>query len=319
MTNPVVLLGTQSNGETLPVQVDAFGRLVAEGLPGPPGPPGEEGPPGPGGEIELPPNAYEGAVLGWQGGELAWLDPITGLPLPIGSEGQIIQVVNSDPVWVTNNQVPPFTPNQIELYTGTYSGDQKKGMFAPDGTIPQGVDNWDAYARAQPFWENLQETPAGACHKDSLTASFEFTLSNENGYVIELGIAGAFYVPSNYAEITFSVTTEEANLIPIAPNVTWLNNKPAQTNGGSGNVSFLANRPNLGPVTFTVTASSPAVVYGPNNFIGFQSWKAVDPGTFAVQQQIQVSKKLDAIADAFKALYEVGSTTDIDLLRTSQD
>jgi len=32
MTNPVILLGTQSNGETLPVQVDEFGRLVAEGL-----------------------------------------------------------------------------------------------------------------------------------------------------------------------------------------------------------------------------------------------------------------------------------------------
>jgi len=32
MTNPVILLGTQSNGETLPVQVNAFGALVAEGL-----------------------------------------------------------------------------------------------------------------------------------------------------------------------------------------------------------------------------------------------------------------------------------------------
>ena len=47
MTNPVVLYGTQSNGETLPVQVDAFGRLVAEGLPGPEGPGGPQGPPGP--------------------------------------------------------------------------------------------------------------------------------------------------------------------------------------------------------------------------------------------------------------------------------
>ena len=34
MTDPVVLYGTQSNGETLPVQVDDTGRLVAEGLQG---------------------------------------------------------------------------------------------------------------------------------------------------------------------------------------------------------------------------------------------------------------------------------------------
>ena len=61
MTDPVVLLGTQSNGETLPVQVDAFGRLVAEGLQGAQGPEGPEGPQGPPGEIELPPDPYEGA------------------------------------------------------------------------------------------------------------------------------------------------------------------------------------------------------------------------------------------------------------------
>ena len=75
MTNPVVLLGTQSNGETLPVQVDATGRLVAEGLQGAQGP---EGPPGVG---QLPPDPYEGAFLGWENGGLAWL----GSPVPIPS------------------------------------------------------------------------------------------------------------------------------------------------------------------------------------------------------------------------------------------
>ena len=83
MTNPVILLGTQSNGETLPVQVDATGRLVAEGLQGPEGP---AGPPGPGGE--LPPDPYEGALLGWLNGGLAWIgsEPI---PIPPGSFGPI--------------------------------------------------------------------------------------------------------------------------------------------------------------------------------------------------------------------------------------
>ena len=51
-----ILYGTQSNGETLPVQVNETGQLVAqplpgtEGPPGPPGPTGPEGPPGPQGE-----------------------------------------------------------------------------------------------------------------------------------------------------------------------------------------------------------------------------------------------------------------------------
>ena len=82
MTNPVILYGTQSNGETFPVQVDGTGRLVAEGLQGQPG---QEGPPGPpgadGGDFPLPPDPYEGAFLGWLNGGLAWLGtPPTPIP-----------------------------------------------------------------------------------------------------------------------------------------------------------------------------------------------------------------------------------------------
>ena len=80
MTNPVLLLGTQSNGETLPVQVDAFGRLVAEGLQGsegpegPEGPPGPEGPEGPPGE-GIPMDGEQGDVLTWIDGGPAWGNP----------------------------------------------------------------------------------------------------------------------------------------------------------------------------------------------------------------------------------------------------
>ena len=70
MSNPVILYGTAEDGSTLPVQVDATGRLVAQGLQGPPG---EEGPPGSPGTGELPPNPQEGQVLGWENGQLAWL------------------------------------------------------------------------------------------------------------------------------------------------------------------------------------------------------------------------------------------------------
>lgn len=78
MTDPVILLGTQSNGETLPVQVDGFGRLVAEGLQGsegPRGPEGPQGPPGPGGD-NLPMDGTEGQVLTWVDGAPTWVgDP----------------------------------------------------------------------------------------------------------------------------------------------------------------------------------------------------------------------------------------------------
>ena len=89
MTNPVILYGTQSNGETFPVQVDGTGRLVAEGLQGTEGPPGPPGQPGAdGGDFPLPADPYEGAFLGWLNGGLAWIGtPPT--PIPPGVFGPI--------------------------------------------------------------------------------------------------------------------------------------------------------------------------------------------------------------------------------------
>jgi hypothetical protein len=77
-----ILYGTQSNGETLPVLVDQFGNLLAKGIEGETGPPGPEGPPGVG---QLPPNPYEGAILGWENGELSWLGG--SVILPAGTYG----------------------------------------------------------------------------------------------------------------------------------------------------------------------------------------------------------------------------------------
>lgn len=126
MTDPVVLLGTQSNGETLPVQVDAFGRLVAEGLQGAQGPEGPEGPQGPPGEIDLPPDPYEGALLGWENGGLAWIgsEPI---PIPPGVYGPITG-------WEPSGLLTIAGPLPDTISTGVYlSQCDREGMVSrPD-------------------------------------------------------------------------------------------------------------------------------------------------------------------------------------------
>lgn len=99
MTEPVILYGTQSNGETLPVQVDATGRLVAEGLQGqqgdqgPKGDTGATGPEGPPGE---------------------------GVPTPYGEEGQMLTIVNGTPTWAT--YVPPEPPIMWSAYLSSECG-----------------------------------------------------------------------------------------------------------------------------------------------------------------------------------------------------
>ena len=128
MTDPVVLHGTQSNGETLPVQVNSFGQLVAEGLTGaegpegpegPQGPAGPEGPPGPG--IELPPDPYEGALLGWLNGGLAWVGA-PPVPIPDGVFGPITGYDPSGYITV-EGPIPDTVENGVYLFQCNQNGD----------------------------------------------------------------------------------------------------------------------------------------------------------------------------------------------------
>ena len=129
-----ILYGTQSNGDTLPVEVNEFGQLVAKGIEGPPGP---EGPPGVG---ELPPGAFDGAVLGWENGELVWF----GTPIPPVSSTAFRPVVYSgnggtqsincgfspDLVWIKQR-----TDTQYHCLTDTVRGFQSS--LASNTTDPE--------------------------------------------------------------------------------------------------------------------------------------------------------------------------------------
>lgn len=53
-----ILYGTTSDGESLPVQVNEFGQLVAQGLEGPPGPEGQPGPSNPDGKLSFTHGAF---------------------------------------------------------------------------------------------------------------------------------------------------------------------------------------------------------------------------------------------------------------------
>jgi len=153
MTNPVILLGTQSNGETLPVQVDATGRLVAEGLQGvegpegPQGPIGPEGPPGPGG-IELPPDPYEGALLGWLNGELAWVGS-TPIPIPDGVFGPITSWDRETGVVEVSGDIPANVTNGVYIY----QCDSQGNYSTPGWNVSE---DWSQWCTGQDWEEHLR-------------------------------------------------------------------------------------------------------------------------------------------------------------------
>ncbi len=81
-----ILYGTTADGDSLPVEVNELGQLVAEGLPG------QQGPPGPPGVGQLPPDPFEGAILGWKDNTLAWLGG--AVPIPENTFGPILSYEN---------------------------------------------------------------------------------------------------------------------------------------------------------------------------------------------------------------------------------
>ena len=147
MTTPVTLYGTQSNGETLPVQVDEYGRLVAEGLQGsegPPGPPGQDGDAGAdGGAFPLPPDPYEGALLGWLNGGLAWVGspPIV---IPEGVFGPIVSWVPESAALTVEGDIPADIGTGVYVYQCDETGE----LFSPGWNVSQ---QWDSSTTGTPY------------------------------------------------------------------------------------------------------------------------------------------------------------------------
>ena len=141
MTNPVILLGTQSNGETLPVQVDATGRLVAEGLQGIQGPEGPPGPQGPPGSMELPPDPYEGALLGWLNGGLAWVGS-SPIPIPENVFGPITSWDAESSVLELEGSIPSTVNTGVYVYQCNEYGEEYVPNWRTDAEWKDTATGW---------------------------------------------------------------------------------------------------------------------------------------------------------------------------------
>jgi len=112
------------------------GEQGPEGPEGPAGPPGQDGADGEdGADLDLPPDPFEGALLGWQDGELAWLGgsipiaPGTFGPFTYDSAGsyltvpQTVDLANGVQVYMSDSSGNPVTnsgmTSKIKRVSGT--------------------------------------------------------------------------------------------------------------------------------------------------------------------------------------------------------
>ena len=153
----------QDGAQGPPGQDGAQGPPGQDGAQGPPGQDGEQGPPGQDGidGIPLPPDPYEGAILGWQDGGLAWLGDVVVLPentygpftydagyltvpqmvdipylawVVMTDEKGIVQSYNpqTDPITLINNNVLTFSSNRDIEYFRPGDVVKESGTGNPD-------------------------------------------------------------------------------------------------------------------------------------------------------------------------------------------
>ena len=83
------------------------GEKGDQGDQGPKGEKGEQGEQGPPGAIDLPPDPYEGALLGWLNNQLSWIGT-PPIPIPEGVFGPIVSWSQNDGVITLADDVPAY-------------------------------------------------------------------------------------------------------------------------------------------------------------------------------------------------------------------
>ena len=232
MSDPVILLGTQSNGETLPVQVDAFGRLVAEGLQGPDGPPGP-----PGGAFPLPADPYEGALLGWLDGGLAWVGT-PPVPIPPGVFGPITAW---DPV---NNLITVEGEIPAEVGTGVYLYQcDEQGVYYTEGCNTD--ENWSTAGTITNDWTQYGYGIDKAFDGDlnpvgpKYWAAVENTTSRYTFPSIQAGTKFEVFINVSIAPTYFSVNGQQSANVTSGVTGAWADVTDAVLASGQGGLLWI--------------------------------------------------------------------------------
>jgi len=317
MTNPVILLGTQSNGETLPVQVDATGRLVAEGLLGPEGPQGPQGPEGPEGP-EGPQGPGGTGPEGPQGPQGPEGPPGPNVLLPYGTEGQIIQIIEGEPVWVTHKSVPLPTPGIITVINGTTDPTRGQGMFDDNGQMVFPAPVWDEYARNLKCWSTQNPSiQTGISLSADYNMPVDFQVNISEGEVIEFKntAQGTPHRPgtTTYGVVT-ATTDQPGKFSTINEGLVYQCTGYGEQCRDIGYIQLLAEADYAGPLRVTFRNSGSSVTA---DFQNCQRWEVISGTEAALRNQQRLSIEVKRLRSQVQELSEVGTAMDIDPLRPS--
>ena len=307
MTNPVILLGTQSNGETLPVQVDATGRLVAEGLQGQPGEPGSPGEPGQPGAPGAP---------GEQG------PPGEGVPQPYGEEGSYLRIQNGQPAWAEGGGSGPDPEpegDQIILSPGPSDYQVKPAVALDESGVEQPqVTDFNAWLKQCSGWEsqpNVADVLSGMGKTTTTNEKASYTCETKecDGQILHLGVRSKIDKhPANAGLVYLDLELDDTGVaIPVSTQLRVNTESGLYFGTMLGVLSVVIVRPNR-TFNFNLTPSGSYTINGAETNV---QWFALeDPTTFLLRKYAKEEQEKLARQ---KLLREVITTSDIDLPRQS--
>jgi hypothetical protein len=248
----------------------SIGGGGSEGPPGPEGPQGPEGPPGP--------------------NEL----------LPYGDENDVLQINGGIPVWQPLYTPPPPIVGPYAGWTNVdttanCTDSNGNAIFPPDNLeYLEGLDSWldttskDLSGSSQPV-NNL----------DNPDQWFEFAFQEAFGYVFTLYWSVLHNNPTTTASrwaVTWACDHPDVNLIQTLPSG-WGDQGSNRDVWVTGKSVFTINR-DISSAKFSWNLTCGHAIVKQNLFRG---WTLVDPGTYALNNQLRLEKELADLRQILKA------------------
>lgn len=272
-----ILLGTQSNGDTLPVQVNEFGQLVAKGIDGSQGEPGAQGQPGETGPPGQPGPAGE------------------GVPQPYGAEGTYLRIQSGVPTWLEG---PPEPPDPAVVLTDSISPSvASTRVFINDtGGRDYPTSGYDDWLRAQSYFESPVFEKKGLGVDGSVTNDwYEFNLVGAQGLVFEVAIAFKKPVSSSGGTVNITLQSNNPQLAGVVDSL-----QEREDDGrveGLLKFTYLVNAAEINNVRLSFEAKTSFGGDG-EEYALVQSYQLMEPTTYAMRRMEELRTAIREVAAA---------------------
>ena len=284
----------------IPVACTPEGLLKTEG--GTEGPPGPKGDPGDSGDVGAP------GVDGKDGAPGADGKDGEGLPKPYGQEGSYLWIKDGAPAWSEESDPPPPPTGGVTI--SMLSSDRPWSCYnASEQTVVPPNQTPDEYCRTQPSWQlDDNSVRNGVGSEKGCTwnrggdedLNFSLNLTNPYGRVLEIWMTaiydftGPMENPGN-----IEVFQTDNNVVPIRTNYLFQDKQGEGTNNRSCfKISYLFNRDLSSYAPQMLSRAS--YIQGKGTVI--HGWRLVDPGYYALKQQMQYTEQVRQLSQALTDL-----------------